>query len=68
MIGFKKKRKKNLRFARADVKKGGRRGRQEAEDAFEALNSNGGGRLAGSESSWNVDLKRKGNGTRAAPI
>lgn len=64
MIGF---RKKNLHFARADVKKGGG-GRQEAEDAFEALDSNGSRRLAGSESSWNVDLKRKGNGTRAAPI
>ena len=37
--------------------------RQEAKDA---LDSNGA--LAGSESSWNVDLKRKGNGTSAAPI
>lgn len=33
-----------------------------------ALDSNGSRRLAGSESSWNVDLKRKGNGTPAAPI
>lgn len=50
------------------LKKKGRGGGAGSGGCVWALNSNGSRRLAGSESSWNVDLKRKGNGTPAAPI